>query len=122
MPAINNQVIMAALIANGSVRTAAKTAGVSEATIRARLSDPEFRQQYEKAKNTILSEACDALAARLTLAIDTICEVLNDDKAAATVKISAADSLLRHGLRYIETASILRRIEALEAEVNTKER
>jgi hypothetical protein len=40
--------------------------------------------------------------------------VLEDTENAATVRVSAADSLLRHGLRYVEVANILARLEAIE--------
>ena len=60
----NNEQILAALVATGSVRAAAKAVGVSETTIRARLNDPDFRKEYETAKGAILTEACDSLAAR----------------------------------------------------------
>ena len=110
----NDEIILSALIAAGSIRAAAKVADVSETTIRTRLNDDDFRQRYEQAKGAILTEACDALSARLTLAVDTLCEVLEDTKNAATVRVSAADSLLRHGLRYVEVANILARLEAIE--------
>ena len=110
----NNEQILAALVATGSVRAAAKAVGVSETTIRARLNDPDFRKEYETAKGAILTEACDSLAARLTHAV----EVLDNTENAATVRVSAADSLLRHGLRYIEMGNILLRLDALEQRTN----
>ena len=116
----NNEVIMAALLANGSVRAAARSANVSEATIRARLKNKDFRERYESEKAKILSEACDALTARLTLAIDTLCEVLEDVQSPSSVRVSAADCLLRHCVRYVEVVSILHRIEALETIQNSK--
>ena len=116
--AISNEKIMAALIACGSVRAAAKAEGVSETTIRARLNDPDFRKEYETAKGAILTEACDSLAARLTHAVEVLVDVLDNTENAATVRVSAADSLLRHGLRYIEAANILTRLDALEAAQN----
>lgn len=114
MQKLNDEKILGALLAAGSVRKAAKIADVSEATIRNRLNDEAFRTQYEKEKAAVLSEACDAVSARLTLAADTLCEVLENDATPATVKVSAADGLLRHGLRYIEVANVLRRLDALE--------
>ena len=112
---IDDERILAALIAAGSVRRAAQIADVSESTIRNRLKDDAFRAEYEAAKGEILSEACDALSARLTLAVDGLSSILEDAESSATAKISAADSVLRHGLRYIEAANILRRLDALEA-------
>ena len=110
----NSEKILAALITCGSVRAAAKSANVSESTIRNRLADPIFREKYQSAKSAILEEACDALSARLTLAVDSLCQVLENEKNPATVRISAADSVLRHGLKYVEAANILRRLDALE--------
>ena len=114
----NDEIILSALIAAGSIRAAAKIADVSETTIRTRLNDDDFRQRYEQAKGAILTEACDALSARLTLAVDTLCEVLEDTKNAATVRVSAASEILRQGLRYIEVANILTRLEAIEKAQN----
>ena len=111
MQSKNDEILLSALIACGSIRAAAKIAECSETTIRTRLNDNDFRQRYEQAKGTILTEACDAISARLTRAIDTLCEVLEDTENAATVRVSAADSLLRHGLRYVEVANILARLE-----------
>lgn len=114
----NDETILAALIACGSVRAAAKVACVSETTIRARLNDPDFRKEYETAKGAVLTEACDSLAARLTHAVDVLVEVLDNTENAATVRVTAADSLLRHGLRYIEMGNILLRLDALEQRTN----
>ncbi len=116
--AISNAQIMAALVACGSVRTAAKAVGCSETTIRTRLTDPDFRAQYEKAKSEILLEACDALSARLTSAVDALSSVLDADSTPANAKITAADAILRHGLRYVEVANIIRRLDALEQRTN----
>ena len=110
----NDEILLSALIACGSIRAAAKIAECSETTIRTRLNDNDFRQRYEQAKGTILTEACDAISARLTRAIDTLCEVLEDTENAATVRVSAASEILRQGLRYIEVANILTRLEAIE--------
>ena len=43
-----------------------------------------------------------------------------DTENAATVRVSAADSLLRHGLRYIEMGNILLRLDALEQRTNNE--
>ena len=118
--AISNEKIMSALIATGSVRAAAKAACISETTIRARLNDPDFRKEYETAKGAILAEACDSLAARLTHAVEVLVDVLDNTENAATVRVSAADSLLRHGLRYIEMGNILLRLDALEQRTNNE--
>ncbi len=114
MKKVPNETILAALISCGSIRKAAAALQCSEATIRQRLKNKAFYEQYSNAKQAIVSEACDALSARLTLAADTLCEIIENEETPPTVKVSASDALLRHGLRYIETVNIIRRIEALE--------
>ena len=118
MGKISNQKVMTALLTAGSVRKAAALSGCSEATIRSRLQDPEFRAEYEEHKKHILDETCDAIIARLTLATDTLCSVLEDPETPPTVKVSASDSLLRHGLRYIQASQILTRLDALEKKLD----
>ena len=118
---MNDETIIASLLSYGSIRRAAKCIECSETTIRKRLQDEVFRKQYETAKAEILSEACNTISANLSRAIDTLSEVLDDNTNPATVRISAADSILRHGLRYIEAANILTRIDALEALQRDKE-
>ena len=112
---LNDENILAALLSAGSVRGAAKIAGCSEVTIRARLKNDAFRSRYEEAKDGILSEAMDSLSAHLSAAVETIGSVMADNETPASVRVSAADSVLRHGLRYIEAGNILKRLEALEA-------
>ena len=50
MQKLNDEKILGALLAAGSVRKASKIAECSETTIRTRLNDDEFRQRYEQAK------------------------------------------------------------------------
>ena len=117
---LNDGKILAALLTAGSVRGAAKIAGCSEATVRDRLNKNDFRSQYEEAKQNILSEALDSLSARLTDAVSTIAAVMGDTETPASVRVSAADAVLRHGLKYLEAGNILKRLEALEEAQNSE--
>lgn len=112
---INDQQILAALIANGSIRAAAKSAGVAESTIRNRMADPDFRAKYDALRGELLQEAAQGLTTRLESATATMTEIMEDGQNPASVRVSAADAVLRHALRYVEAADILRRLDALEA-------
>ena len=109
-----DEAILAALVTCGSIRQAAKRAYCSESTVRNKLKDAEFLERYKATKQCFLAEACYAISARLTLAIDTLSDIVEDEKTPTTIKVSAADALLRHGLRYIEANNILVRLEKLE--------
>ena len=114
---INDEKVLAALISCGSVRKAAERSGVSVYTITKRLNTDDFRAKYEALKNNILTEACDSLTARLTLAIDTLCSVAEDETQNASIRVSASDSILRHGLRYVELAQIKTRLDRIEKQL-----
>lgn len=118
---LNDETILAALLSAGSVRGAAKTAGVAEATVRNRMADASFRQRYDQLRGDVLQEVTTGLVARLTAATDTMSALLDDECVADSVRLNAADALLRHGLRYFGVAEIERRLAALEAAQATTE-
>lgn len=111
----NDETILAALVAAGSVRRAAAVAGVSESTIRNRLKDADFRAAYDAIRGELLQDATASMLSRLENATETLSDVMTDAESPANVRISAADSLLRHCLRYLATSDIERRLAALEA-------
>lgn len=115
MTKIDEERILTALIANGSIRAAAKAAGIAESTIRNRLADPEFRVRYDKLRSDLLQEATAGLTAKLDSATATMTRIMEDDGNPASVRLAASDALLRHCLRYFSTAELERRIAALEA-------
>ncbi len=115
MERINDKQILAALIANGSIRAAAKSASVSESTIRNRLADPDFRAEFDKLRGELLQEATAGMTAHLQAATETMTAIMEDTENAASVRLAACDALLRHCLRYFSATEIERRIAALEA-------
>ena len=117
---ISDEKVLAALLENGSIRKAAAALGCSAGCVRDRLKDEQFKKQYEDAKAAALNEATDNLSIKLTTAVDVLAKVMTDSETAATVRVSAADSVLRHGLRYIQQYEIIKRIEALEAAQKAK--
>lgn len=116
----SDDVILEALLTAGSARQAARRLGCSLSCVRDRLSKPTFKAKYEKAKADALGDAIDNLSIRLTTAVDVLAKVMTDSETAATVRVSAADAILRHGLRYVEQYEIVKRIEALEAAQKAK--
>ena len=94
---------------------------MSRNAIYKRLQDKGFRQQYDSAQGALLSVASTAMADGLNDAVNALLDVIRDKDSAASVRVSAADSLLRHCCRYIESASICRRLDALETINNNTE-
>lgn len=115
---ISDERLLSALINNGGVGGAAMVLGVSRTAIYARLKDPTFRTQFDEMQGTLLSETAMHMSNSLGGAVKALNDVINDPTAAASVRVSAADALLRHCCRYVETASVLRRLDALEQAQN----
>lgn len=114
MARTSDERILAALISCGSIRAAAERLGVSQKRISERLKDPDFRERYEAKKNELLQSTVSEMVIMLTTAVNTLAAVMNDSAAAGSVRVQAADAMLRHGLRYLEAADFERRLRELE--------
>lgn len=113
---INDEQVITALLNCGSLRKAAESLGTTANTLSNRLKKEDFRKRYEAAKSELLNEAVETMKSQLTGAVDTLTEVMNNKENPPTVRVSAADSLLRHSVRYIEIAEIESRISKLESD------
>ena len=111
----SDEMVLEALLAAGSARQAARRLGCSLSCVRDRMAKPTFKTKYEQAKKDALGDAIDSLKIRMSSAVDVLSATMTKEDTPATVKVSAADAILRHGLRYIEMFDVLKRLEALEA-------
>ena len=111
----SDEMVLEALLAAGSARQAARRLGCSLSCVRDRMAKPTFKTKYEQAKKDALGDAIDSLKIRMSSAVDVLSATMTKEDTPATVKVSAADAILRHGLRYFEQYEIIKRIEALEA-------
>ena len=111
----SDEQILEALLMAGSAKQATKRLGCSLSCVSDRLSKPTFKAKYEQAKKDALGDAIDSLKIRMSSAVDVLSATMTKEDTPATVKVSAADAILRHGLRYIEMFDVLKRLEALEA-------
>ena len=111
---IPDEQLLSALLSFGSVRKASEQLGCSRSTIYKRLEREDFKQRYKALQGAIVDGACTNLVASLTDAIETLHAIVLNDSTSDNAKISASDSLLRHGIRYIELSNILDRLNRLE--------
>lgn len=110
---ISDEALLTALLAEGSVRRAARALSISPQSIQRRLNG-DLGKRYEDEKSRFIENVSNELTAASELAVKTLADTAADQELPATVRLSAADSLLRHTLRYVETASFERRLKALE--------
>lgn len=118
MKKISDQQLLTALIVNGGVTKTAAALGMTISAIYKRMCDADFRRQYDTMQSAMLNVTASAMTDGLSDAVSTLLDVIRDTSNAATVRCSACDSLLRHCAKYVETASILRRLDALEEQMD----
>jgi hypothetical protein len=111
---VSDEKILEAMLVHGGVRGAAAVCGISQNAIYKRLQDSAFRARYDELQGVVLSTVAASMAAALDKAVGALVAVLDDVNASPGLKVNAANALLNHANRYIESANIMRRLEALE--------
>ena len=114
MKKIEDAKLIEMLIIHGGVAGAASALGMSRAGIYKRLKDDAFRAEYDRLQGMTLSASTGSLVNVLGEAIDCLRRTMADETAPHSVRVSAADALLRHTVRYVESANILARIDKIE--------
>jgi DNA-binding MurR/RpiR family transcriptional regulator len=105
--------LLAALAAGATRDDAAAAAGVSPSTVYRRLGEPDFVAALDARRADMVESATARLVSTTTAAVDTLAELLDDDRPS--IRLGAARAVLEHARRWIDGEDIARRIEALEA-------
>lgn len=88
--------LVAALIEHGTIREAAKAAGIGERSFYDRMKSPEFQILYDSAKADIMRAAVLNISKHLQTAVDTIAEILQDKDINPATRLQAAQTILNH--------------------------
>lgn len=106
--------MIAALITKSSVTAASKACGLSETQIYQRMKDPDFAKLYREARRDLLAGCTVAVQSQLGQAVETMAQIMTNEENAPQVRLNAADTILRHGLKLTEQIDIVERLEAIE--------
>lgn len=90
----SDEAIIAALLTHGTITGAAEACGISARTVYGRLEDREFRVQYMRAKNDILRRATLSMCNKLSAAVDTVFEIMNDAETSPAIRLQAAQTFI----------------------------
>lgn len=110
----NDDRIIAALLSTSTITEAADVVGISRRTINNRMNDPEFKAKLNAARKELWRGCATALQAKLGGAIQTIVEIMEDEKTPQQTRLSAAESIVRNALKISEQADFAERLEAIE--------
>ena len=103
------------MLVYGNAEKAARALNITRNAIYKRLQDETFRAQYTTAQSAVINAVALELTTVISDAVGALHSVVTDDIATDSARISASNALLTHCNRYVETANILRRLDALEA-------
>lgn len=107
----NYERAVAALMASPTAKEAAKAAGIGESTLRAYKSDPEFVELYTAARHELIDEGVKSLQERFSEAVETVCQVMHDEAAPPSVRLSAANSIIQNCVRLTDETERMKRAE-----------
>ena len=105
---------IAALLVAPSIEAAAKSAGISEATLLRWLKDEAFATSYRDARREVVSQAVTQLQSSCGLAVKTLCDIAEDSEAPASSRVAAARAILDTSIKAVEIEDLAARIEMLE--------
>ncbi len=115
MPKITNrEKVLVALLETPSVRDAAKSSGVSEATIYNFLRDSEFKTAYREARRQTVETAIAQMQNAASEAVDRLKELQYCENPAVAAR--CAQIIFENSIKGMETLDILERLEILEDE------
>ncbi len=108
------QKALAALIRAPTVEAAARSSGIGYGTIRRWLREEEFKAAYKTALDEMIDDAAAQAKHCLTLAFDTLSEIMQNKGISPMARVGAARAALEFTMRLIEVNDIVPRLEALE--------
>ena len=105
---------IAALLVQRNTEEAARAVVVAPKTRWRWLQVPEFQTAFRTAKWAAYSQSVGRLHQMSAAAVSTLGKVMVDPSTPATVKVRAADSILNHTIKAIETENLEARLTELE--------
>jgi hypothetical protein len=105
---------IAALLTQRSTEDAAKSIGVGTATLLRWQKLPEFANAFRAAKRAAFGQTVARLQYASSAAASVLLKVLLDPATPASTKVRAAESVLTHTIKAMETDDIEVRVTALE--------
>jgi hypothetical protein len=103
-----------ALLTAPTIQAAAEATGITYITLWRWMQIPEFKEQYREARLEAVRQAVSRLSQIGSEAVDVLRDIMNDQEAPASSRVTAAKSILEGAFKGIELDDLAARIEALE--------
>ena len=103
-----------ALLVSPTVNDAAEEVGVGRSTLFRWMQEPEFEREYRKARGMVLRQSIASLQRICSKAVQTLSEIMSNEDAPASARVSAARTALELAVKTTEMDDLIARIESLE--------
>jgi len=107
------ELFISALLSSRSVEEAAAKTGIALITARRWMQDPEFVEQFRKARQEIMGQATTQIQQATSEAIVALRQVISTGDSEAA-KVSSARTILEIAFKAAEIYQLEQRIETLE--------
>ena len=109
---------VAALLDCRSVKEAAAAVGMHENTLLRWMSEPAFEAMYKDARRQVLNAAIGRLQGLVSVAVQTLHDVMVDGEAPSSSRVSAARATLETAIKLAEVQELAERLEAVEKQLD----
>lgn len=99
---VSDEEIIAALMSNGTLAKAAKAAGISSRALYDRMGENTFQAQYKAAKAALLRETVFNINAKISAALNTVADIMQDADTNPAVRLQAAQTILNNAVKFSE--------------------
>lgn len=116
----NQEKAISALLGNASIPEAAKDVGVGERTLWRWLKLDSFKEAYREARSQVVRHGVARVQEGMTLAVNTLKEVMSNSEAPASARVSAAKTIIEMGIKAVEIEDLQARVEGIEKLIKEK--
>jgi len=100
--AVSNEEIIAAILQHSTIKEAAAAVGISTRSIYDRMEERAFRSEYMAAKDDIIRGAVFNINRRLSQAVDTVAEIMEDKDNNPAIRLQAAQTIIKNAAAFAE--------------------
>lgn len=111
---ISNEIVISALLTEPTISKAAEKCGLSQRQIYERMKEGGFKQEYRQAKRSVLESVANTLQSRLTTAVETAIQIMQDSENSPQIRLNACNLIFNQCQKLTETVDIISRVENLE--------
>lgn len=99
---VSNEEIIAALLQHGTIKEAAEAAGIAPRTMYDRMHNDDFRREYADARAGVTRAAAAAINSKLSAAIETVTEIMQNPEANPAIRLQAAQTIITNAAKFAD--------------------